>query len=84
MTTSMQDLINWVKEYVDHYQMYPNDWEVTHKAKFLLEKEKQQMEACYNNGYVEGVSQQAGLSAKYENFKDYYTKIFNNNATERE
>lgn len=72
----MQELIDWVNEYTQQYDMLPNDWEIKQKAKFLLKKEKEQMSACFHNGYVEGISQQAGLARKYTVFDDYYNSIF--------
>lgn len=76
MQTALQDLIVWIDEYVRDYSMIPTDWEVKQKAKFLQKKEKDQMNACFQNGYVEGISQQSGLGRKYESFEDYYSTIF--------
>lgn len=84
MKTAMQQLVEWVDEYCKAYGMYPNEWEVKQKANHLLKTEKQQMDACFQNGYIEGISQQSKLGRKYENFEDYFTKIFNNNATQGE
>jgi len=34
------------------------------------------MQACFHNGYIEGVSEHAGLVRKYTVFDDYYTTVF--------
>lgn len=81
MTTAMQDLLDWVEEYTKAYGQMPTDWDVKQKAKHLLKKEKDQMYACFQNGFIEGISQQSKLDRKYMDFEDYFTKIFNNNAT---
>jgi len=39
-------------------------------------KEYDQMQACFHNGYVEGISQQTGLPRKYTVFDDYYNTVF--------
>lgn len=78
MKTAIQDLIDWVDDYVKAYGMIPTEWDVKQKAKHLLRKEKDQMNACFQNGYIEGISQQSGLERKYKDFNDYYTRIFNN------
>lgn len=81
MKTAIQELIEWMEE---SSKVIPFTQEDCYdKAKYLLKKEKEQMFACFRNGFVEGMSQHAGLPRKYKEFEDYYNTIFNNNGTER-
>jgi hypothetical protein len=59
--------------------MLPPD-EQTQKIKYEIDrhilKEYDQMEACFQNGYIEGASEHSGLPRKYTVFDDYYTTVF--------
>ena len=74
MKTALQELKEWVNK------MLPPEQEQTRRIKDqinnLEQKEYEQMSACFNNGYVEGVSEHAGLPRKYTVFDDYYTTVF--------
>ena len=60
--------------------MLPPEEEQTQKIKDEIDrhilKEYDQMESCFHNGYVEGISEHSGLPRKYTVFDDYYTTVF--------
>ena len=60
--------------------MLPPEEEQTQKIKEEFDKhilkEYDQMQACFHNGSIEGVSEHAGLVRKYTVFDDYYTTVF--------
>ena len=66
METAMQELIDWIECDNDN-----NVYDITDFAKELLEKEKEQILAAYNNG-----SQDMALEEKYEPL-EYYNKTYN-------
>ena len=74
MKTALQELKEWINN------MLPPEQEQTRRIKDqiynLEQKEYEQMSACFNNGYVEGISEHAGLPRKYTVFDDYYTTVF--------
>lgn len=71
--TALELLSQWIK---DTLPMDEGTKILLDQVEHLKDKEKEQMGACFHNGYVEGVSQQAGLARKYTVFDDYYNTVF--------
>ena len=71
--TALELLSQWIK---DTLPMDEGTKILLDQVEHLKDKEKEQMGACFHNGYVEGVSEHAGLPRKYTVFDDYYNTVF--------
>ena len=71
--TALELLSQWIK---DTFPMDEGTNILLDQVEHLKDKEKEQMGACFHNGYVEGVSEHAGLPRKYTVFDDYYNTVF--------
>jgi len=75
MKTAMQELIDYMKEYnmilvKEGIEPNPSVQMLQHKAKKLLEKEKEQIEVAYSQGYGDGVQEPNPND-------DYYNQTYN-------
>jgi hypothetical protein len=74
MKTAMQEMIDWIEERFNN----PKETEVFKKATELLEKEKEQIENTFADGFVEGVeTQKSGKQLLFP--EQYYNQTYNQN-----
>jgi hypothetical protein len=76
MKTALQELLDWMNT-----QMFIKPKDLYSKVRELLPKEKEQLEDAYFQGVQDDRRDYLNLNSKFESFEDYYTKTYNNEAS---
>jgi hypothetical protein len=73
MKTTMQEMLEWIEQRFNN----PQETEVFKKATELLEKEKEQIIDAYDEGIINGESNEDGNGKMFYNL--YYNQTYNQN-----